>query len=224
MLVHSVHAGQAWTQRPYPRTSHRESGASRASGPGTGLGPRALSSMPGKARLSEVLPSRVRIGVEVGALFVGCVQVCVGKSSANSSSSTIVGGVAMAVRSGSSQSGQQDASVPAESAPQRPFGVLSGEVWENSSPLLLTVARGCPRACAFALSGAVVRAPSLGSGVSEPPSLGLPPPTSIRRHRRWVLQIPRCGYFRGHRKTLLPKVCTQRLGFKNLEIINYTFS
>lgn len=144
MLVHSVHAGQAWMQRPYPRTSHRASGASRASGPGRGLGPRALSSMPGKARLSEVLPSRVRIGVEVGALFVGSMHVCMGKSSANSSSSTIVGGVAMAVRSGTSQSGQRDASVPAESAPQRPFGVLSGDVWENSRPLLLTVRPGLP--------------------------------------------------------------------------------
>lgn len=82
-------------QRPYPRTSHRASGASRASGPGTGLEPRALSSMPGKARLSEMLPSGVRVAVGVGALFVDSAQVCVGKSSASSSSSsTVMGGVA----------------------------------------------------------------------------------------------------------------------------------
>lgn len=103
-------------QRPYPRTSHRASGASRASGPGTGLEPRALSSMPGKARLSEMLPSGVRVAVGVGALCVDSAQVCVGKSSASSSSSTVMGGVAMAVSSGTSQSGQRDASVPGESA------------------------------------------------------------------------------------------------------------
>ena len=104
-------------QRPYPRTSHRASGASTASGPGTGLEPRALSSMPGKARLSEMLPSGVRVAVGVGALFVDSAQVCVGKSSASSSSSsTVMGGVAMAVSSGTSQSGQRDASVPGESA------------------------------------------------------------------------------------------------------------
>lgn len=140
MLVHSVHAGQAWTQRPYPRTSHRPGGASRASGPGTGLGPRALSSMPGKARLSEVLPSRVRIGVEVGALFVGCVQVCVGRSSASSSSGTIVGGVAMAVRSGSSQSGQRE--------PQCPLGLLrrdlSGPVGRGLGELPSATVNGPP--------------------------------------------------------------------------------
>lgn len=133
-------------QRPYPRTSHRASGASRASGPGRGLEPLALSSMPGKARLSEVLLSGIRVAIGVGALFVGSVQDCLGKSSASSSSSTVMGGVAMVVRSGTSQSGQREASVPGESAPQRPFGVLSGEVWEaapyDSRPLLLTVGSG----------------------------------------------------------------------------------
>lgn len=112
-------------QRPYPRTSHRASGASRASGPGTGLELRALSSMPGKARLSEMLPSGVRVAVGVGAVFVDSVQVCVGKSSASSSSSsTVMGGVAMAVSSGTSQSGLRDASVPGESAEtfRGPFG------------------------------------------------------------------------------------------------------
>ncbi|KAI4547790.1 hypothetical protein MG293_000120 [Ovis ammon polii] len=72
--------------------------------------------MPGKARLSEVLLSGIRDAIGVGALFVGSMQVCLGKSSASSSSSTVMGGVAMVLRSGTSQSGQREASVPASSS------------------------------------------------------------------------------------------------------------
>ncbi|XP_055271259.1 double-stranded RNA-specific editase 1 isoform X2 [Moschus berezovskii] len=100
--------------------------------------------MPGKARLSEVLPSGVRAGVGVGALFVGSVQVCVGKSSASSSSSTIVGGVAMALRSGTSLSGRRDALVPGPPSHVQWEKVITSEQGQGAVPRrkMLTFARG----------------------------------------------------------------------------------
>lgn len=146
-----VHAGQAGTcgGRSYPRPSLRASGASgasRASGPGAGRGPRPLSSVPGGGRLADELPPEAGVGgvggVAVGAESAGSVRVCAGRSrsrSRGSSSSSSAGAAraAMAVRSGASLLGAGVwRACPAESS--------RGPVWRRpggSAPL--TPAGGC---------------------------------------------------------------------------------
>lgn len=149
-------------------------------GPGTGLEPRALSSMPGKARLSGVLLSGIRDAIGVGALFVGSMQVCLGRAAPAAAAAPSWAGspwsCAQAPPSQASGKRQCRVSLPRRETFRGPVGRGHRRLHPMTRvAYLLTVGSGlAARLRPRTLGSRGARVPSLGSGVGEPPALGLP--------------------------------------------------
>lgn len=161
---------------PYPRTSRRAGGTSRASGPGAGRGAPAVSSMPGRGSLADELLSGIGAVVGVGSVSVDSVRVCAGRSRASSSSSAGAGGDAMAVCSACHLAGGRRRL-------RSPLGVLSARILRLPGQLTPVAAvngsRFYPAAGARAPEPRPVPAPTRAP--PQAPPTALPRPTQALR-------------------------------------------